>query len=94
VRAVFLHVPRLYCTRDEMAQVRSTGFSRKSAARPPKGGTTNGAFWTAYSITIALPGSRLWTAKLDLRIHSVHGLTAAGIRTTTSSQSSPCLRSS
>jgi hypothetical protein len=39
-----------YCTRDEMIQVRSTGFSRKSAARPPKGGTTNGAFSNACRI--------------------------------------------
>ncbi len=31
------------------AFVRSTGFSRESAERPPKGGTTNGAFPTAYS---------------------------------------------
>ena len=34
-------------TRDAMTQVRSGGFSRKSAARPPKGGTTSGAFPTA-----------------------------------------------
>jgi hypothetical protein len=43
--------PQLYCTRDEVTQARSTGFSRKSAARPPKGGTTSGAFPTAYNIT-------------------------------------------
>jgi hypothetical protein len=44
-------VSALYGTRDEMTQVRSTGFSRKSATRPPKGGTTNGAFPAACSIT-------------------------------------------
>jgi hypothetical protein len=35
-------------TRDEMMQVRSTGFSRKAEARPPR--TTNGAFPTAWRI--------------------------------------------
>ena len=39
--------------RGEMTQVRSTGFSRKCAARPPEGGTTNGAFPTACSISSA-----------------------------------------
>jgi hypothetical protein len=34
---------RLSCPRDEIGQVRSTGFSRRSTARPPKGGTTNAA---------------------------------------------------
>ena len=34
------------------AQVRSTGFSRKSAARPPKGGTTNRP-WTRCIIALA-----------------------------------------
>jgi hypothetical protein len=49
-------------TRDEMtqvrstgfsrqsAEVRSTGFSRQSATTPPKGGTTNVAFSTALSV--------------------------------------------
>jgi lactate permease len=41
----------LHGPRDEAAQVRSTGFSRESAARPPEGGTTNDALPTAYSIT-------------------------------------------
>ncbi len=37
--------------------VRSTGFSRKSATRPPEGGTTSGAFPTACSIApAAAPG--------------------------------------
>ncbi len=39
--------------RGEMTQVRSTGFSRKCAARPPEGGTTNSAFPTACSISSA-----------------------------------------
>src|SRR5208282_3019962 len=43
--------PRPYRTRDEMTRVRSTGFSRKSAARPPEGGTTNGAFPTACGLS-------------------------------------------
>ncbi len=51
-------VPRLCCTREKTTQVRSTGFSRKFAATPPKGGTTNGAFPTACRITgTATPGA-------------------------------------
>ena len=43
-------------TREEVAEVRSTGFSRQSSATPPKGGTTNVAFSTARSMP---PGSHI-----------------------------------
>ena len=50
--------PRLCCTREEMTQVRSTGFSRKFAATPPEGGTTSGPFPTACPMTaLATPGA-------------------------------------
>ena len=55
----------VYGTRDEMAQVRSTGFNRESAATPPKGGTTNGAFSAACSTTPPFKPSRArWASVL------------------------------
>jgi hypothetical protein len=36
-----------YCRREEVAHVRSAGFSRNPGEDPPKGGTTNGAFLAA-----------------------------------------------
>ncbi len=57
-----------YGTRDEMAQVRSTGFNRESAATPPKGGTTNGAFSAACSTTPPFKPSRArWASVLALQ---------------------------
>ena len=41
----------LYCSRKEVAGVRSTGFSRNPAEKPPKGGTTNGSFLSAGSVS-------------------------------------------
>ena len=36
--------PERYCAREEVADDRSTGFSRNPGEQPPKGGTTNGRF--------------------------------------------------
>jgi tRNA modification GTPase len=42
-----------YCTREEVADVRSTGFSRNPGEEPPEGGTTNGTFLAACGTTQA-----------------------------------------
>jgi ABC-type transport system substrate-binding protein len=66
--------PGLCCTRDEMKQVRSTGFSRESAATPPKGGTTNGAIPATGTFTelhpfAPAPGSlQSWAARRSSRL--------------------------
>ena len=41
-------------TREEVADVRSPGFSRNPGQEPPKGGTTNGTFLAAGDVTTSL----------------------------------------